>query len=278
MNVVIAAMPLVRSDVRTCMALCTAVSVVLIAACVPSPRTHTAAPLDPGLRIALLPLANYTQSREAPDKIAPMLLSELGQRGGIHIADPGAVEAVLSRDPWLLFDRIPPDLIDRFGRELGVDALLVGSVLGYGYRQANGERVPHVAIALRLVRTPGGVVLWSSVHSRDGDDNEWLFGFGRIQSLEQLLVRSVAEITRTFPATQALAPPPSGRDSASRDGAHLTDPRFDDALRERCLLAIAKCETGRGSSGRRNGRAAARRSRARACVTLRITGRDSSDC
>ncbi len=153
------------------------------------------------MRIAILPLANYTANREAPDKIAPMLLSELAQRGGLHIVDPGAVEAVLAREPWLLYDRIPPDLVERFGAELGVDALLVGSVLGFGFRQSEGERIPHVSIALRLVRTADGTVLWSAAHSRDGADREWLFGLGRVESLEQLLARSIAEIALAFPAT-----------------------------------------------------------------------------
>ena len=229
-----------KPNAREWIAACVAASLVLVAACVPPPRTYMATHLDPGLRIALLPLANYTQNREAPDKIAPMLLSELGHRGGIHLADPGAVEAVLAREPWLMFDRIPPDLIDRFGRELGVDALLVGSVLGYGYRQAYGERVPHVSIALRLVRAPGGVVLWSSVHSRDGDDNEWLFGFGRIQSLEQLLVRSIAEITETFPSTRAAEPVPSSREDMGGERAQRVEPLFDGAAQPKFVLAIAK--------------------------------------
>jgi len=230
------------SDALRSIIRCLAASLALIIACVPVPRTYVASHLDPGLRIALLPLANYTQNREAPDKIAPMLLSELGHRGGIHLADPGAVEAVLAREPWLMFDRIPPDLIDRFGRELGVDALLVGSVLGYGYRQDYGERVPHVAIALRLVRAPGGVVLWSSVHSRDGADNEWLFGFGRIQSLEQLLVRSIAEITKTFPSTRA-ADPPSNDHEARGERASRSESRFEDSTPSRFSCGIAKVKS-----------------------------------
>jgi hypothetical protein len=119
---------------------------------------------------------------------------------------------VLAREPWLLFDRIPPDLVDRFGQELGADALLVGSILGYGYRQSASEQIPHVSLALRLLGTPGGRVLWSAVHSRDGQDGEWLFGLGRVENLEQLLEESVREIAATLPAPGS-APPDGEADS-----------------------------------------------------------------
>lgn len=225
---------------------------MLIVACAPSPRTHQLASLPAGLRVALLPLANYTQNREAPDKIAPILLAELAHRGGVHLAEPGAVEAVLSKEPWLLFDRIPPDLVNRFGDELGVDALLVGAVLGYGYRQFGSEQIPHVSISLRLIRAPGGVVLWSAVHSRDGDDNESVFGLGRVHSLEQLLTRTIAEIVEEFPAPVEPSRPQgddereTGRRASTEDSASYRSMAIATSMRSQQIpvgasAAIAEC-------------------------------------
>jgi hypothetical protein len=125
-----------------------------------------------------MPLANYSPAREGPDRVGPMLAAEIGAKRGIELVDAGRVEAVLEREPWLLLDRIPPDLVDRFGKELGADALLIGSILSYGYRE----------------------VLWSAVHSRDGADGEWLFGMGRVLSLEQLATRTLHEMLTTMPA------------------------------------------------------------------------------
>lgn len=173
---------------------------VALAGCVPEPRAFRAGPVEGVQRIAILPLSNYTPDRDTPDKVGPMLAAGLRQRSGFALVDAGAVEAVLAREPWLLFDRIPPDLLERLGADLGADALLLGAVLGSGYRQSGSEQVPHFSISLRLLQVPGGRVLWSTVHSRDGDDGEWLFGFGRVHNLEQLLELSIEECLRTFPA------------------------------------------------------------------------------
>jgi hypothetical protein len=151
------------------------------------------------MRVAVLPLANYTANREAADRVLPMLAVELGRQPGIVVLDPGRVEEVVSREPWLLMDRIPPDLVDRFGTQIGADALLVGSVMSYAIRDTGAERIPQLSLSLRLLAVPGGKVLWSSVHSRDGADGEWLFGIGRVENLERLAVATVREMMATFP-------------------------------------------------------------------------------
>ena len=46
-------------------------------------------------------------------------------------------------------------------------------------------------------------MLWSAVHSRDGDDSEWFFGFGRVHGLEQLAELTLREMLGKFPAPQA---------------------------------------------------------------------------
>jgi hypothetical protein len=190
------------------------------AGCVPSPRVFRATPELETHRIAILPLANYSSTREASEKLMPILAAEIGRRPGVSLVEPGAVEAALAQEPWLLFDRIPPDLLDRFGQELGADALLVGSVLGYGHRASAADQIPHVSLALRLLQTPGGRVLWSAVHSRDGEDGEWLFGFGRVADLDQLVEETVQEMIATLPPlgagpgrTTITAVPTAGADS-----------------------------------------------------------------
>jgi hypothetical protein len=152
------------------------------------------------LRVAALPLANYTPLRDAPERIGPIIAAELGAMPAVTVADAGAIQAALEQEPWLLLDRVPPDLVDRLGSTLGVDALMVGSLLTYEYRDASGERIPQVSLSMRLLACPGGRVLWSAVHSRDGNDSEWLFGFGRVHGLEQLAIEAIREMLADFPA------------------------------------------------------------------------------
>jgi hypothetical protein len=178
---------------------------VFASGCVPQPSIYLADPQTvpaasgSRLRIAVLPLANYTSAHDGPDRVGPMLAAAIGAKAGAEIADPGAVEAALEKEPWLLLDRVPQDILDRLASELQVDEVVVGSLLAYGYRDEGGDRVPQVSLSLRLLACPGARVLWSAVHSRDGEDGEWLFGFGRVKSLEQLATQTVSEILVAFP-------------------------------------------------------------------------------
>jgi hypothetical protein len=199
--------------------LCILAVALLAGSCVPEPRSFTTAAALPGaeLRVAILPLANYTAQHDAPAHVAPLLVAEVGVKPGVRVADAGAVEAALAREPWLLLDRVPPDLVQRLADSLAVDALLVGSLQAFDWRDTAGERVPQVSISLRLVSASSGSTLWSAVHSRDGDDAEWLFGFGRVRSLEQLAAQTVREMLRTFPAPR----PAESRTAVSQSGRNL---------------------------------------------------------
>jgi hypothetical protein len=176
------------------------VAIGICAGCAPSPRAYVdPEPLHGPWTIALLPLADYSTNRDAPDRLAPMIQEELLKHQNMVAVETGRVEAALAKDPWMLTDRIPPDIVDSLGASLGADGLLVGSVLAYGYRSEDGDAVPEVSLSLRLIQVPGGRVLWSAVHHRDGDDRETLFGLGRVTGLERLAEETVRELMSTFP-------------------------------------------------------------------------------
>jgi hypothetical protein len=182
--------------------------VVALASCAPSPRVFVGGQVSVPFRIGVLPLVNYTQTSEAPDRLGSILSVELARKEGFLVIDPGRVEEVLAYEPWMLADRIPPDLVDSLGVRLGADALLLGSVLTYGYRLDGGEQIPETSLALRILKCPGGQVLWSAVHSRDGSDRETVFGFGKTSTLERLALESIQEMLKTMPRGSRL-----GRDS-----------------------------------------------------------------
>ncbi len=182
--------------------------------CVPQPRTFIAPEERPfasadsssrPFRVALLPLANYSPDRDAPQRLGLALANELARIPGLEVVDPGAVEDALAKEPWLLLDRLPPDLADRIGAELHADGLLQGALLAYGGRDDREGRTPQVSLALRLVRTPGSRVVWSTVHGRDGADGEWLFGLGRVNAMEQLSAAVAHEAVRPFAAAMEQA-------------------------------------------------------------------------
>ena len=177
----------------------------LLAGCgVPSPRAYTAEPIEGPWRVAVLPLVNYSTDSQAPDRVTNLLASQLRTVPGVAVIDAGAVEDALAREPWLLTDRIPPDLVDSLGATLHADALLVGSVLAFGYREEPwGGTIPEFAVSLRLIETPGGRVRWGAHHGRDGADGEGLFGIGRVATLDQLVIESLEQILDTFPEVRS---------------------------------------------------------------------------
>lgn len=173
-----------------------------LGACAPSPQAYIAEPLAGPMRIAVLPLANYSDSREAPERLGPMLAVALSQFRDVEVVEPGRVEEALSREPWIMIDRLPPDLVDTLGAEMGADAILQGAVLAYGMREDPEGTSPEVSISVRLLETPGSRVLWSAVHSRGGTDGETVFGLGRVTSLERLAADAIEELMKTFPASR----------------------------------------------------------------------------
>lgn len=179
------------------------VLVATVQACAPGPRAYVdPEPIAAPCTIALMPLADYTENRDAADRLGPMIQMELQKRSNVQTVETGRVEEALARDPWMLTDRLPTDVVDTLGTALGAQGLLVGSVLAYGYRNDGGDEIPQVSLSLRLLQVPGGRVLWSAVHHRDGGDRETVFGLGRVSGLERLAEQTVQEIMSTFPNVQ----------------------------------------------------------------------------
>jgi hypothetical protein len=180
------------------------------------PRAWVAGPIPEGFRIAILPLANYTDKQDASDRIVPLIAVEAARQRGVTVIDPGRVEALFAKEPWLLLDRLPPETIDRFGKELDADALIVGSILAFGYRDQDVGAQPEFSVTLRLLRTPGGECLWSGTQARSGNDHESVFGLGRIDNLERLASSAVKDLVATFPKTMKSTPESNAAQNAEK--------------------------------------------------------------
>jgi hypothetical protein len=186
---------------RSCsrLALLTGIMLIMTGCAGGGPSAFLADPLSGQWTVAVMPFANYTPARDAAPQLQQIAGLELFVLPHVSLVEPGIVEAALAEEPWILSDRIPPDVVDSLGVKTGADALLLGSVLEFGYRDSEVGPMPQVALSLRLIETPGGEILWSSVHSRDGEDRESVFGMGREQSLQSLAIATVREMIDTFP-------------------------------------------------------------------------------
>jgi hypothetical protein len=67
----------------------------------------------------------------------------------------------------------------RIGKELGADALFLGTVVDFAESRSGGTTGPEVALQLRLVETATGATIWSTGESRSGASmSTRLFGVG----------------------------------------------------------------------------------------------------
>ncbi len=147
--------------------------------------------------IAVLPFENLTQFPDAGEIVAELFTTELYRTGSFRVMDRNQVKRLM-REKRIT----PPQVVDRqaaqkIGRELEVDAVLIGSVSEYWYRlerksRRPGGEEPAVGINARLVDVASGEVIWASSHSRSSYD---VFSADRdhINRVAQITVANMVE-------------------------------------------------------------------------------------
>ena len=151
-----------------------------------------------GHAIAILPPVNLTSHERAAGLVADALLDSMLTTGEFSVVDPGRVESVVLKHRLRLTDRLPLDVLRRIAADLDIDCVLVGSVNEFRTVSDGQRSVPCIGISMRIVSCNDGHVMWACTHSRRGDDDETLFGVGRIKSIEQLCEKTGYEMTRTL--------------------------------------------------------------------------------
>lgn len=129
---------------------------------------HPNADLGHFQRVAVLPLENLTQDRFAGDRVRETLVVELASLGAFQVLDPGIVNKTLRQEGISTTTELGPEEAIRLGRALGVDGLLLGTVMEYRERRSGTFTVPEVAISVRLMETENGLAVWSATSARTG--------------------------------------------------------------------------------------------------------------
>jgi len=163
----------------------------------PSYYRNDAASVEPGCRVAVLPLVNMTRDANAPDVVMNAIVVELLATHRFTVVDPGIVDDVIQRERIRLTDRISLETLQKIGTTLGVDYVFVGSVNEYQMMRDTQDYVPDVAFALRMVNCNTGSIAWAATHARRGNDAESVFSLGRIESLEEMTTIAAREMAAT---------------------------------------------------------------------------------
>ena len=125
--------------------------------------------------MAILPLENLSKDNKAEEVVDRSLRKAAQGLEQFKIISPEEARVKTAKAKLSLRSKNDRKKLLKIGQVLGVDALLVGSVLEYAYLREvkNGtvvSREPAFGLHLRLVETKKGKVLWASVHSRSSYD------------------------------------------------------------------------------------------------------------
>jgi len=121
--------------------------------------------------VAVLPFDNLSQDREAGTRVSRLMITELLASGAVDVVEPGQVNAALSKIPGL--QRVgPPSLstqdIITLGTDLGVQALILGTVTQSEVTRSGAVQRPIVSIDARMVETETGKAVWAATHTETG--------------------------------------------------------------------------------------------------------------
>jgi len=154
--------------------------------------------------IAMLPFDNISGYQDAGKKVENLLLTELVRTEMFKIAEMGEVEKSLRNLRIRTTSEIDLDKLQKLGKQLNVQAVIMGSVDEYELRQERNETVPVVSITARMLDVQTGDIIWAISHTHDGNDRETVFGFGKIISLSRLAQIVISEMVENL--THGLLP------------------------------------------------------------------------
>ncbi|MBI2930246.1 MAG: hypothetical protein HYY16_01225 [Planctomycetes bacterium] len=173
-------------------------------------------------RVVVFPFENLSGlPNDAGRRMTAVFGSSLYRSAGIEVIEQGEVERFITDERIRGIDGLNVDTLRTLSRRFSAQLVVIGVVSEFDYVQI-GEAVPVVGLSVRIVDPRTGRLAWSCSRTREGTDDEGLFGSGKILSLARLsevviqdiigeMSSSSPDISRSLqrPETPA-APVPSG--------------------------------------------------------------------
>jgi TolB-like protein len=119
-------------------------------------------------KVAVLPLENHSQDRQAAVRATRLLITELLAAGAVDVVEPGQVQAALDRLPGGVRTAPNTEQITELGKALGVQAILFGSVSQSENIRSGTVSIPVVTLDVHMVETETGAAVWAATHTEKG--------------------------------------------------------------------------------------------------------------
>lgn len=114
--------------------------------------------------VAVLPIQNLTQDRQAAERTTRILITELLATGAVDVVEPGDVEAAYDRIVRGLAEPTAEQLVT-LGKELRVQGLILGSVTQSETVRSGTVSIPVVSMDLHMVESETGATVWAATHT-----------------------------------------------------------------------------------------------------------------
>jgi TolB-like protein len=119
-------------------------------------------------KVAVLPLENHSQDRQAAVRATRLLITELLATGAVDVVEPGQVQAALDRLPGGVRTAPNNEQITELGESLEVQAIIFGSVSQSENIRSGTVSIPVVTLDVHMVETETGVAVWAATHTEKG--------------------------------------------------------------------------------------------------------------
>ena len=120
----------------------------------------------PNRNVAVMPFLNISKDKDAGVKVRDLLVAELYISGAFkEVVDEGEVSEVMKKLKVREGEALGKDTLKTLGDNLGVQAIIFGTVQEYSERSAKGALF---AVSLRMVDVETGQILWLGNASKEG--------------------------------------------------------------------------------------------------------------
>jgi TolB-like protein len=166
-----------------------------VSALAPSPNSFVSPTLAGRAlrRVAVLPFRNQTPRPGAGQAASELTTWCLHAAAPLAIVEAGEASRLLLARGWRTGAPVSEREVRALGTELGVDAVLMGSVERWESGGMGGEHPPRVALTMRLLDAADGAILWASEHERRGDETRLFYEAGNVRRIEELAALSAFE-------------------------------------------------------------------------------------
>jgi hypothetical protein len=150
--------------------------------------------------IAVLPVVNHGERRNAGELLALHFVEQLGKAGGFEVLEPGVVREELLRYRVVAPEGTSLDVADILFSLLGVDLLLTAKVVDYDDALGSGG-APQVTFFVQVIEGGSREVVWASHSTNRGDEGVFFFDLGRVTTAHALASRMVREVVMRMKGT-----------------------------------------------------------------------------